>query len=176
MCAVDLDSPDSSSSMPILILLVSLFTVVPQAPLVLDRLEGRWAGTGEVRGQRVRAELQFEKVLGGKFTRLSYRFGEELPGSPKPFEVRFEGHAYYAACPTGQACTGQWFDTLGFVRAITAVQTADTLASEWKTAGAEAGKSEYKIAPDGGLVVTDWVRGADGSFREFGRVAYSRVR
>lgn len=162
--------------MPILILLVSWLSVVPQSPLALDRLEGRWTGAGQVRGQAVRAELQFEKVLGGKFTRLSYRFGDELPGPPKTFEVKFEGHAYYAACPTGLACTGQWFDTLGFVRVINATQTTDTLASEWKTAGAEAGKSEYKIAPDGGLVVTDWVRGADGSFREFGRVTYSRVK
>lgn len=162
--------------MPILILLVALVSVFPQSPLALERLEGRWAGTGQVRGQAVRAELQFENILGGKFTRLSYRFGEELPGPPRTLEVRFEGHAYYGACPTGQGCTGQWFDTLGFVRIITATQTADTLASEWKTAGAEAGKSEYKIASDGGLVVTDWVRAADGSFREFGRVTYSRVR
>ena len=162
--------------MPILILLVSLFSVVTQSPLALDRLEGRWTGTGQVRGQAVRAELQVEKVLDGKFTRLSYRFGEDVPGPPKNFAVKFEGHAYYTACPTGQACTGQWFDTLGFVRIISATQTADMLASEWKTAGSEAGKSEYRIAPDGGLVVTDWVRGADGNFREFGRVTYARVK
>ncbi|HEX5217053.1 MAG TPA: hypothetical protein VFV98_16435 [Vicinamibacterales bacterium] len=162
--------------MPILILVFSLLSIVPQSPLALDRLEGGWAGTGQVRGQAVRAELQFEKVLGGRFTRLTYRFGEELPGPPRTLAAAFEGHAYYAACPAGAGCSGQWFDTLGFVRLISATQTADTLASEWKTAGAEAGKSEYKILADGGLVVTDWVRAGHGSFREFGRVTYSRVR
>jgi hypothetical protein len=158
--------------MTLLLLLVSMISVSTQTPTAMDRLQGRWTGTGQVRGQAAKAELQFERVLDGRFTRLSYRFGEEVAGR---FEVKFEGHAYYR-CASAQACTGQWFDTLGFVREITATQTADTLASEWKTAGSEAGKSEYKLGADGTLAVTDWVRLPDGTFREFGRVSYTRAK
>lgn len=155
-----------------LLLFFSLLSVTTQTPTAIDRLQGRWTGTGQVRGQAAKAELAFERVLDGRFTRLNYRFGEDVDGR---FEVKFEGHAYYA-CTAGPNCSGQWFDTLGFVRAITATQTADTLASEWKTAGSEAGKSEYKLGPDGTLAVTDWVRLPDGSFREFARVSYRRAK
>jgi len=162
-------------AMTTFLLLVSLLilSVSPQqSSSAMDRLQGSWTGTGQVRGSAAKAELRFERVLGGKFTRLTYRFGEDIGGK---LDVKFEGHAYYV-CASAQSCTGQWFDTLGFVRSITAAQTGDTLASEWKTTGGEAGKSEYKLGTDGGLVVTDWVRGADGSFREFGRVSYVRDR
>ena len=160
--------------MATLTLLLTLLSARPQpAPLALDRLQGSWTGTGQVSGQPAKAELQFERVLGGKFTRLRYAFGEDVNGT---FVLKFEGHAYYAACPTGEGCGGQWFDTLGFTRKIAATQSSEVLVSEWSTAGSEAGKSEYRFRADGSLVVTDFVRSADGSFREFGRISYTRAK
>lgn len=149
-------------------------SVVPaaQARLAFDRLDGRWTGTGTVNNQIVRAELEFARVLANRFTQLRYRFVIDALTPP----ATFEGHAYYAACPAAGMCSGSWFDSQGATHALYAVQSADSVTSEWRTGDTPRGKTEYRLTDDATLVVTDWVRAADGSWRQFGQVRYQRAR
>ncbi len=140
---------------------------IAQTKLALERLEGKWSGAGTVNNQKVRADLELGRVLANRFVQLRYRFVTE--GG-----AQFEGHAYYAVCPAAGACTGQWFDSQGSAHALSAVQTADALTSEWRTGDTPRGRTEYRLTGDASLSVTDSIRLADGTWRQFGQVSYQR--
>jgi Protein of unknown function (DUF1579) len=151
-------------------MLVASFTAdlsMAQAKLALERLEGKWTGAGTVNNQKVRAELDLARVLANRFVQLRYRFVTDGGAV-------FEGHAYYGACPAAGACTGHWFDSQGSAHALSATQTADTLTSEWRTGDTPRGRTEYRLTGDTALVVTDFIRAADGTWRQFGQVSYQR--
>ena len=137
----------------------------PPQPTTMDRLVGRWTGTGTVNGQNVRAQAEFDRPLAARFTRLQYRFqtGDRL---------LFEGHAYYA-CDTAK-CRGNWFDSQGSLHVLNAAITPDALTSEWGDGTTPRGRTEYKLTGATTLVVTDWIRTATGEWREFGRVEYRK--
>jgi hypothetical protein len=140
-----------------------------QTKQAFERLEGRWTGSGAVNGQQVRAELDFARVLANRFTQLRYRF--VVDGTA----ATFEGHAYYAACPAAGECRGTWFDSQGATHTLFAVQTAESVTAEWRNGDIARGKTEYRLTDDRTLIVTDWVRAAEGAWRQFGAVRYSRA-
>ena len=90
--------------------------------------------------------------------------------------MTFEGHAYYAVCAAAPTCTGTWFDSQGATHGLYADQTADSVTAEWRNGDIPRGKTEYRLTDDTTLVVTDWVRTADGAWRQFGLVRYQRAR
>ncbi|HSO73215.1 MAG TPA: hypothetical protein VLU47_00130, partial [Blastocatellia bacterium] len=117
-------------------------------------------------------QLKWERVLEGKFARLSLRV------EPKPSAVgnqAFEGHAYYRQTEAGQY-KGNWFDSQGNAFPINAQQGGDTLTAMWGEPGKEEGRSTYRLLEAGSkLEVVDAFRAKDGSWREFGRFVLSRA-
>ncbi|HET9371094.1 MAG TPA: hypothetical protein VFO19_12630 [Vicinamibacterales bacterium] len=136
----------------------------------LSVMEGKWTGKGTVNAQEVAADLEVGPALGQQFSRLQYRF------TPVGTRGTFEGVAYYKGCKAATSCSGRWLDSSGAMHVLSAVQTADVLTSEWGDGATPRGKTEYRLNGEGGLVVTDWVRATDGSWRQFGLVTYARVR
>lgn len=135
----------------------------------LMRWEGRWSGEGKFFGQAAVHHAQWERVLDGKFTRLSMRV--ETPGG----QAMFEGHAYYRQTD-GLQFEARWFDSQNHIYQIKAQLEADTLTAFWGEPAKEEGRSVYKLL-DGGkqLEVVDSVRTKDGSWKEFGRFVLKRA-
>ena len=140
----------------------------PAGGQVLSRLTGQWTGSGVVNNAQVSARAEFGPVLANRFTRLAYTFTVAGVG-----EV-FEGHAYYACAKDAATCRGNWFDSQGAAHILSAVQTADTLTSEWGDGTTPRGRTEYRLTGPSTLVVTDWVRTPAGEWRQFGKVEYRR--
>lgn len=134
----------------------------------LARWEGAWAGEGKFFGQTARQQLQWERVLDGKFLTLKLRV--EAAG-----KTLFEGHAYYQATAANQY-EARWFDSQGHLYPIKAQLEADTLTAFWGEPNKEQGKSTYHLLATGKqLEVVDAVRNKDGSWREFGRFMLKRA-
>jgi hypothetical protein len=136
----------------------------------VPRLLGRWSGSGTILGQPSTIELQWTRVLGGTFVRLTHvsRIG------PAPKTATFEGHAYYEAQPAG-GYRATWFDSSGLTRPITAVAAGDALVASWGSPSTEEGETTYRLLADGQLEVVDRVKGRNGVWREFGRTRLSRT-
>lgn len=156
-------------------LLVVLNVSAPQQPQSakpaassLARWEGNWTGEGKFFGQSAVQRLQWERVLDGKFTRLTVRV-ETTTGQPM-----FEGHAYYRHVE-GAQFEARWFDSQSHIYPIKAQLDADALTAFWGEPSKEEGKSVYKLLDAGKqLEVVDAVRNKDGSWREFGRFVLKR--
>ncbi len=134
----------------------------------LARWEGNWTGEGKFFSQSAVQRLQWERVLSGKFTRLTVRV-ETASGQPM-----FEGHAYYRQTE-GAQFDARWFDSQSHIYPIKAQLEADTLTAFWGEPATEEGKSVYKLFDAGKqLEVIDAVRNKDGSWREFGRFVLKR--
>ena len=132
-----------------------------QEESILTRLAGSWSGEGQHLGKKANQQLKWERVLEGKFARLSLRVEPSGGGNPA-----FEGHAHYK---------GNWFDSQGNAFPINAQQGGDTLTTMWGEPGKEEGRSTYRLLEAGSkLEVVDAFRAKDGSWREFGRFVLSR--
>lgn len=130
--------------------------------------EGVWLGEGKFFGQVAMQRLQWERVLGGKFYRMTMRV--ESGG-----KAMFEGHAYYRASADANY-EARWFDSQGHIYPIKAAREGETLTSLWGEPNLEEGKSTYRLlADDKQLEVVDAVRNKDGSWKEFGRFVLKRV-
>ena len=78
----------------------------------LARWEGAWTGEGKFFGQAATQRIQWERLLDGKFTRLTMRV--ENGG-----KALFEGHAYYRQT-AGTQYEARWFDSQGHLYPINA--------------------------------------------------------
>lgn len=135
----------------------------------LVRWEGNWSGEGKFFGQSAVQRLQWERVLDGKFTRLTVRV-ETANGQPM-----FEGHAYYRQIE-GAQFEARWFDSQSHIYPIKAQLDVDALTAFWGEPKTEEGKSVYKLLDAGKqLEVVDSVRNKDGSWKEFGRFVLKRL-
>lgn len=134
----------------------------------MARWEGSWTGEGNFFNQPAKQYLKWERVLDGKFLRLTLRV--EAAG-----KTLFEGHAYYQQTDTAHY-EARWFDSQGHIYPIKAGLDADTLTAFWGESGKEEGKSTYHLQEAGKqLEVVDAVRNKDGSWREFGRFVLKRA-
>ncbi len=139
---------------------------VDQNPLT--RWDGNWSGEGKFFGQTATQHVEWQRVLVGKFLRLTMRV--ESGG-----KTMFEGHAYYrqTADTTYEA---RWFDSQGHSYPIKAQLEGETLTASWGEPSSEVGKSTYRLLTDGKqLEVVDAVRNKDGSWKEFGRFVLKRA-
>lgn len=145
--------------------------VLQEEPILL-RLAGSWSGEGQHLGKKANQHLKWERVLEGKFARLSLRVEAKAVGGGT--EV-FEGHAYYRQTEAGHY-RGNWFDSQGNAFPIKAQQGGDTLTALWGEPGKEEGRSTYRLLDAGKtLEVVDAFRAKDGSWKEFGRFVLSRA-
>lgn len=134
----------------------------------LARWEGRWSGEGKFFGQAATQRIEWQRVLGGKFLRLTMRV--EARGKPV-----FEGHAYYRATAVGKY-EARWFDSQGHIYPINAQHEDDVLTAWWGEPSLEEGKSTYRVSDAGQqLEVVDAVHNKDGTWREFGRFTLKRA-
>jgi hypothetical protein len=153
---------------------------VPVPDPIHDLLAGRWTGSGTILGQPSRVELTVERVLDGRFTRLTWvsHIGEG------PKAQRFEGHAYYRRAEGG-ANEGTWFDSGGMVRPLRATRTArgsieghatiEAVVALWGTPETEQGETTYRRVSTDALEIVDRVLGTNGEWREFGRTSLTRT-
>ena len=147
-------------------------TTAPSPDAIHDLLAGRWAGSGTILGQPSRVELAVERVLDGRFTRLTWvsHIG------PAPKTQRFEGHAYYRGTGFDGGSEGTWFDSGGMVRPLRATRVGgDAVVTSWGTSDTEQGETTYRRTAADALEIVDRVRGRNGEWREFGRSALTRT-
>ena len=137
---------------------------------LLERLAGTWTGSGIILGQPSTVEMQWTPVLEGRFVRLT--FASHI--GPAPKTQHFEGHAYYEVRPDGRV-RATWFDSSGLTRPIDATVDTSSLVATWGTPETELGETTYRVVSDRALEVVDRVRGADGTWRTFGRSTLSRT-
>jgi hypothetical protein len=132
---------------------------------------GSWYGAGSNSGVAADLTLNFERVLGGRFVRLS------LSNQIGPPQTRqsFEGLALYWPAADGQL-RGSWFDSQGTVYALDVQIFAATLVAIWRDSEKPRGRSSYRLVQPDELEVIDSVRAPDGSWREFARYQLKRRR
>ncbi len=158
----------------LLVSLGSAFVVAQRAPAtgpgVLAKLEGQWEGPGIILGQPSRLQIEWSRVLAGRFFRLTHtsRIGAE------PNSRHFEGHAYYQAVADGRY-RATWFDSTGLVRPIDAAGQEDELVAAWGTPETEVGETTYRLKGPDQMDVVDRVKQKDGAWREFGRSTLTRT-
>ena len=140
----------------------------PAEPIT-TRLLGSWRGEGKVMGMEARLQMKWERVLEGKFMRLTFR--NEMRG--KEGAQLFEGHAYYQAQPDG-TYRGQWFDSGGEAHPINGKVEGDALIAEWGTKETKLGRTVYRLTGENAAEVTDSILAKDGQWKEFGRSRFTR--
>lgn len=139
---------------------------------VLSRLAGSWSGECQHLGKKADMQMKWERVLEGKFIRLSLRVESKPAGDGNQ---AFEGHAYYRQTGTA-SYSGSWFDSQGNAFPINAQAGGDALTALWGEPGTEEGRSTYRLVDAGKkLEVVDAFRAKDGSWKEFGRFVLSRA-
>lgn len=138
---------------------------------VFAKLSGNWKGTGVVSGMESEIMMRWESVLAGKFYRLSFK--NNMKG--KNGNVVFEGTAFYKF-KTDAETEGSWFDSFGFIRPIKASLETHKVTANWGNKETEEGKTVYHLLETDKLEVIDSVKSKDGSWREFGRSTFIRIK
>lgn len=135
------------------------------------RSEGEWSGQGKAFGATAQGQYKWEKILDGKFFRLSLSYTTK--GSDGVERV-FSGHGYYQSKGNG-VYEGQWFDSQGNQYPIKATLEGDALTALWGIPGKIEGRSIYRLSDEGKkFVVTDAMKQADGNWREFSNFELSK--
>lgn len=138
---------------------------------VWDALDGRWAGSGEVRGMAADIALRFRPAFGGRGHHLD--FSNRMRGADGK-AWHFQAEALYV-CDAQGACRGHWYDSRGMVLPLAATATGDTLVVEWGDESSERGRTTYALQADGTLSITDEVLDRDGAWRRFGETTAART-
>lgn len=136
---------------------------------IFEKLEGNWRGAGKVNGMDSTLTMKWERALGDRFWRLSFRNEMKGPQGVIPFE----GAAMYEQNAKG-AITGSWFDSRGVKFGINGKTTIDSLIADWSSAETEQGRTVYKLTGADTMEVVDSVKGKDGTYKEFGRSQFTR--
>jgi hypothetical protein len=92
----------------------------------------------------------------------------------RPAEV-FEGHGYYRVTSAPAGGSGTWIDSRGLIMPVRVTISDDSFTSDWGGEGTEAGRTVYRLTGAHALEVVDFVRGADGAYKEFGRSQLGRT-
>jgi hypothetical protein len=137
---------------------------------LLEPWIGAWRGPGNNSGVDADLSLRFERVLGGRFVRLSL---SNQIGPPATRQL-FEGMALYWSAADGQL-RGSWFDSQGTVYALDVQLFGPTLVAIWRDDRQPRGRSSYQLIQPDQLEVLDSVRAPDGSWREFARYRLKRA-
>jgi hypothetical protein len=141
-----------------------------QTPALIDRFTGEWEGKGTLMGADAEFKMTWERVLQGKFVRLTFQ--NKMRGSDGVDRV-LNAQAFYKPEASGQF-SGTWFDSRGMVLPLKANAEGDTLTTHWGSADTEQGRTIYRLVDQNKFEVEDFVlRG--GEWRRFGSAAYQRT-
>lgn len=140
-----------------------------EAPVVFERLEGQWVGTGELLGRDAEFTMDWERGAEG-FVRL--RFSNAWVGEDGTRVPVLSSEATYL--PSGTSAVGVWLDDRPQRLTLHATLTDSTVTTNW-TAEAEEGRTEYIVRSQEEVVVRDVVY-VDGTERLFAEAVYRRGR
>ncbi len=156
----------------LVILLASFSAQAQKADDPLNRFEGAWVGNGKFFGMDATTQAKWERLLGGKFLRLTISYEMKTPDGKAQ---KFEGIGYYQL--KGGKYEGRWLDSQGNSYPLTATFEDETLTSMWGEPGKSEGKSTYRInSADKTLEVVDATKQKDGSWKEFSRFKLTASR
>ena len=155
----------------VFLFLLALFGQINAQNNVFERLAGSWKGNGMVSGMEAEIAMKWESVLAGKFYRLSFK--NNMKG--KNGNVVFEGTAFYKF-KTASETDGNWFDSFGFIRPIKANLETNKITANWGSKETEEGQTIYHLVETDKLKVVDSVKTKDGTWREFGRSNFTRIK
>ncbi|MBP6822035.1 MAG: hypothetical protein KA368_10860 [Acidobacteria bacterium] len=154
------------------LLLAGFSAQAQKADEPLKAFEGAWTGSGKFFGMDATTQARWERLLGGKFLRLTISYEMKTPDGKAQ---KFEGIGYYQS--KGGKYEGHWFDSQGNSYPLTATFESDTLTSLWGEPGKSEGKSTYRInAAEKTLEVVDATKQKDGSWKEFSRFKLAMSR
>lgn len=140
------------------------------ASAVIDQLIGNWSAQGEAFGASADTEMRWERDLGGKFIRLSYRIEMERGDDVSTFQ----GVAYYGDLVDGEY-RAFWADNSGDLHPIKAKQEDNALIANWGVEGGKQGRTRYELITGGGVEVTDWIRSGD-EWRQFNHAIFEPAK
>jgi hypothetical protein len=146
-------------------LLTTAFSAANAQDEITNKLTGSWKGEGKMVNTPSHYEMNWEKVLGGKFIRLTYRVEMRDPsGSLRVFA----GYAFYRSLGDGKY-EATWFDSNGEQHSISAVFEADLLTANWGTPKTKLGRTTYRLVSSSEMELIDYIQTKDGNWREFNR-------
>lgn len=148
---------------------LAAYAAAAEEPPFPERFIGVWTSNGDAFGGPARSMMVWAPAFEGKFTRLEYRIemqrGEETPV--------FEGVAYYRTAD-GPEWRAFWADNSGDLHPIRAERDGEALIAHWGREGGKQGRTRYELTPAGEIVVTDWIRTAEG-WRQFNQNTFIKV-
>lgn len=143
-------------------------TKSPAAHDLLVKFIGTWHGEGKIAGADSKIVMKWEPALGGKFFKLIFR--NRMAGKDGAVSI-FEGEAFYKVLDD-KTYQGTWADSGGELHPINAKLENNAVNSLWGREDAKLGRTVYKLVADKKMEVTDSIRLADGTWREFGKAVY----
>jgi hypothetical protein len=129
-------------------------------------LLGAWRGPGLAMARPAVGDAHWERVLGGRFVRLTMSFTPA--GAPAP---AFFGHAYYSTTDS----TGHWIDSQGAHYTLTHATIGDTLRVRYMLASGAAAESVYWPERGGTLVERSRIEQPTGEWKDFLAYRFTRV-
>lgn len=146
----------------------ALPAVAARDPAITDMtwLTGKWQGEGSFMGRPSTASLYAKFELDRRFLEIEWWVGGP---TPRPL---YRGRGFYR--PGKPDWNGQWFDSTGAIRPLTAVQTDFAFRVSWGAPETEQGTSLYALDA-GKLTVEDSVNAKEGP-RVFAKHVLKRVQ
>lgn len=142
----------------------------PLSAQALDPFLGVWEGRGRLFNMDAGFHMTWERVLGGRFVRLTFR--NSIPGTDGSSRS-LDAQAYYKLDDDGRI-NGTWFDSRGMVLPLRGSVEGDALIIHWGSPETEEGRTEYRFVDETRIIVEDFVL-RDGDWHHFGHAAYERA-
>lgn len=121
-------------------------------------------------GAPAQFEMQWEKVLGGRFLKLTFQSRRTPEGGST---TTFEAIAFYSLAGDS-TWPGTWFDSRGISFPVEGKVSGTTLTVEWGTPEIEQGRTVYALEDEIRMLVTDYVL-REGTYAKFGEARYRKV-
>ncbi len=153
--------------LPVLILLIGIGSI-GYSQSFFDRVgQGHWTGTGTLLGSTAEFEMRWEKVLDGKFIKLTFRNSR----TTEKDVIELKANGYYQVV-NDTLVNGTWFDSRGMVLPLKGTLSSDKLTIQWGDENTERGQTVYIMKPSG-IYVEDYVM-IEGKPVKFGTASYKK--
>jgi len=129
--------------------------------------EGEWTFAGVAYGKSADGRMTWEKAPGGWRLDWRIRFTQSAGGGG------FQGTAFYLDKGEGKY-VGAWADSNGDHFPLEASDDGVTVTTHWGGNGPVRGRSVYELTEDGSLWARDSLRQADGFYKPFNEIRFSR--
>lgn len=138
-------------------------------PLVFERLEGSWTGSGSLFDRPAAFRMEWRLDWEGRVAAL--RFDNAFLAEDGRRTPVLEAAAYYLTASNGGG-RGMWIDSRGEILALRYTADGTALTVHWE--GSERGRTAYRLVEKDLLEVRDYVRAGE-EWRSFGQATYRRT-